>query len=1010
MKSLSVNCRPFLKVKFLTLITCCAFLFLNASCRVEVNSGHGFANKFVAPDFRARDIADWQTFRQLSDYQDSHVVLLWLNDKWLSQNQDAMAETIRIVQSAAGNQKVIFLLFAPLLRTQIHQYEGGPDHPSYSYLGRNFLVEENFTDAYALGDPGLKVATLYGVTVSPHVILIDPNGIIKYQGATSGFPGAISDALDGQILVPQFIDAEIPLDSVKTASKLQVTALNLKGKADAPTEPLSLWYRQPAFDWETEALPLGNGSIGAMVFGGITNERIQFTEETFWEGGPDENGWKDPDPLGTADPNRWKREKKIWAGTDDVNVHSKLLGFHDNGMSFYYGDMSHYQPMGWVNMTFDSSGDIRNYKRQLDIRRGVHTITYEQGNVQLTREYFCSNVDQVMVMRLGSSKPINMTVDLAFDFNAVKSVEGNTLVGRGAHPSNDLKYTVRMAVDSKDGKIVATKDGISVITGSEVTVVMAVATDYEQVWPTYRGRDPEALTKQRIANAKSKPYNKLLADHASEHRELMDRMDLDFGGAEMKELPTDERLRLYKAEGSPDRHLETLLFQFGRYILVSSSRKNSQLPANLQGVWNLEKVPFAWSCFFLDIDQEMNYWAAETGNLGDLSAPHIRFINSLRPAGRVIAETFYGSRGWTCGYFGGPFGIAGLSLIGGYNQYGLWRESAAWLCQNVWDHYAFSGEIEFLKEIGYPIMKECAEFFLDDLVEMKDGTLLLCPSSSPENLEHGPLVTRGTGFGQQMAWDILNNTIEASEILDLDPEFRNECENAFNRLSPNKIGRRGQLQEWYDDRGVVDTRHRHISHLAGLYPGREISVEKTPELAKAARVTMQGRETGDMLDWVAGHKMCLYSRLYEPEKAYTYARRILSGEGDRLFDNMFTSTLDILQIDGNCGYVAGVAEMLIQSHLGEIHLLPALPKAWGTGSAKGLCARTGIEVDLKWENMKAISAEVRPKIDNTRKIRAPKGQTITAIKSAGNEVEFDLDDTGAALVEMKAGKTYQLQF
>ncbi len=996
-----------MKVKFLTLIACCLLLHLNA-CRQEVSSGYGLRNQHAAPDFRARDIADWQTFRKLSDFRGSHVVLLWVNDKWISQNQDALAETIQTVQNAAGNQKVIFLLFAPLLRTQHNQYEGGPDHPSYSYLGRNFILEENFTDAYALGDPGLKVATLYGVTVSPHVILIDPNGIIKYQGATSGFPGAISDALDGQILVPQFIDAEIPLDSVKTASKLQVTALNLKGKADAPTEPLSLWYRQPAFDWETEALPLGNGSIGAMVFGGITNERIQFTEETFWEGGPDENGWKDPDPLGTADPDRWKREKKIWAGTDDVNVHQHLLGFQGVGTSMCYGGkVGTYQPMGWINATLNGEGDLRNYRRQLDIRSGVHTINYEQGDAQLTREYFCSNVDQVLVMRFGSSKPINITLDMAFDFATEKSAEGNTFVGRGAHPSNGLNYVVRMAVDPKDGNITITENGISVADGSEVTVIMAVATDYKQVWPTYRGRDPEALTKQRIADAQSKPYEKLLADHMSEHMELMDRMALDFGGEDMKSLPTDERLKMYKAEGSQDRHLETLLFQFGRYILVSSSRKNSQLPANLQGVWNLGKKTSWPLTFFLDINQEMNYWAAETGNLGDLSKPFIRFIDNIRHMGRDAAKTFFGSRGWTCGYYAGPFGITTWHTTG---QYGLWRECSAWLCQNVWDHYAFSGDKEFLRTQGYPIMKGCAEFFLDDLVEMENGTLLLCPSSSPENFDRGTLVTRGTGFGQQMAWDILNNTIEASEILDVDPEFRKECKKAFNRLSPNKIGHKGQLQEWYDDSGVVESSSLLQSHLLGLYPGRQLSMQKTPELAKAAKVSMQGRETGDMLDFVAGHKMCLYSRLYEPEKSYTYARRMLSGEGDRIFDNMFSSCFDVFEIDGNCGYVAGVAEMLIQSHLGEIHLLPALPKAWSTGSAKGLRARSGIEVDIKWENMKAISAEVRPKIDGTRKIRSPKGQTILAIKSDGKEVKFDLDETGAAVVDMKAGKTYQLKF
>jgi len=664
--------------------------------------------------------------------------------------------------------------------------------------------------------------------------------------------------------------------------------------------------------------------------------------------------------------------------------------------------------MGYVNVTVEGQGDIQNYRRQLDMRRGIHAISYEQGEVRFAREYFCSNVDQVMALRFGSSKPIRMNLDLAFDFKTEKSVEGDVLVGRGAHPSNGLKYVVRLAVDCKDGKLLAAQDGIRVEGSRKVTVLMAVATDYKQVWPTFRGTDPEALTRQRIAAAQAKPYEKLLADHMAEHMALMDRMALDFGGADLKALPTDERLRLYKAKGSQDRHLETLLFQFGRYIIVSSSRENSQLPANLQGVWNAHKDPYVWGNFFMDIDLEMNYWAAETGNLGELSVPFIRFVDNLQAHfGRTTAEVFFGSRGWTTGYYAGPFGVSSFHADG---QYGLWRESAAWLCQNVWDHYAFSGDREFLKEMGYPIMKGCAEFFLDDLVELKDGTLLVCPSSSPENAEHGHLVSKGTAYGQSMAWDIFNNTIEASEILDVDPEFRKELKSAFERLSPHKIGRRGQLQEWYEDRGVVWSRHRHMSHMVGVYPGREISVQKTPELAKAASVSMKGRETGDMLDWVAGHKMCIYARLFEPENAYKYARRMLSGKGDRLLDNMFTTTLDALQIDGNCGYVAGVAEMLIQSHLGEIHLLPALPKAWATGSVKGLRARTGVEVDIEWKDMKAVSALVRPKLDGKRKLRAPEGQKITKIEAAGKNVEFELDDTGAVVVEMKAGASYQLHF
>jgi alpha-L-fucosidase 2 len=966
-----------------------------------------------ALDFEARDAAAWQTYRALSDFKGSHVALWWTEPKWLARNRDAVLATIKAVQAGAGEKKAVFLMLVPGLRTKINLYEGGSSHPAYAYLSRDFVAKENLVDTFVLGDHGLKVATLYGVNTSPHVVLIDPEGEITYQGAPSGFAGAISDLLDEDLSLPEFGGTSLRLDPVRANIREQVAALNLRGEADAPAEPVSLWYRQPAFDWKTEALPLGNGSIGAMVFGGVNHERIQFTEETFWSGGPGKDGWKAPDPLGVAEPERWKRDKLTWAATNDFRVHRTLLGYQHVGSSQCYGNSSLgasagcYQPMGWINLTLEGEGDIRNYRRQLDIRRGLHGICYEQGDLQLTREYFCSNADQVMALRLGSSGPVNMKLDLAFDFPAEKSVEDDVLVGRGAHPQNSLKYVVRLAVDPKDGKLVAAQDGIRVEGGREVTVLMALATDYKQVWPTFRGTDPEAVTRQRLAAARAKPYEKLLADHSAEHMALMDRMVLDFGGADLKALPTDERLRLYKAKGSRDRHLETLLFQFGRYIIVSSSRENSQLPANLQGVWNAHKAPYVWSNFFMDIDLEMNYWAAENSNLGDLSAPLMRFIDTLRPAGREVAKTFFGSRGWTCGYYAGPFGVSSFHARG---QYGLWRESAAWLCQNVWDHYAFSGDKEFLKEMGYPIMKGCAEFFLDDLVELDDGTLLICPSSSPENTEHGALVSKGTAYGQSMAWDILNNTIEASEILNVDPEFRKELKIAFERLSPHKVGSKGQLQEWYEDRGVVESRHRHISHLVGLYPGREISVQKTPELAKAASVSMKGRETGDMLDWVAGHKMCLYSRLYEPENAYKYVRRMLSGEGDRILGNLFTTTLEALQIDGNCGYVAGVAEMLIQSHLGEIHILPALPKAWATGSAKGLRARTAVEVDIEWNDMKAVSALVRPKLDGKRKIRAPEGQKIIRIESDGKQVAFEVDDTGAAVVEMTAGASYRLHF
>jgi alpha-L-fucosidase 2 len=839
--------------------------------------------------------------------------------------------------------------------------------------------------------------------------------------------------------------------------------------AGSDREPLVLRYNRPATNWEKEALPIGNGRLGGMIFGGVDREHIQFNEDSLWIGDEKDTGayqafgdlyiefgatartvgvsnpsrhqtsrgqevnktvdgkidtkwcmehegrpviWETlfPDqssiPLQsytftsagdvpTRDPQKWQlfgsNDGDSWTLLDERGLDgpfekrrmSKRFTFknekqfksyrfvfqHMNKTHFQVAEIALGEPGSAFRQTLETPA-MGTYERTLNLDTAIQTVRYKRKGTTYRRTYFSSYPAQVMVLRFTADKPGAHTgrIVLADAHKGKIAARGNRVTSsgslegyvysggstRGKTNQYDiaLQYEAQVLVRNEGGTLEASEGAISFRNCDNLTVLLAAGTDYlNQRDKGWKGEHPHKRITAQLAAVVGKSFDALRTEHIKDYQGLFDRCALDLGETPepVREQPTDKRLAAYK-KGETDVDLEELLFQYARYLMISSSRPGT-LPANLQGMWNQSNRPPWRSDYHTDVNIQMNYWFVDAANLSPCFQPLAEWLYSIRGVRRDETKKTFQTRGWISHAENGIFGGS------------TWKWSkgdAAWAAQNLWDHYAFTQDKEYLRTRAYPIMKELCEFWEDHLKELPDGTLVSPDGFSPE---HGPHED-GVSFDQQLVWDLFTNYMEAAQALEVDLSFCRKVASMRRHLLGPKIGKWGQLQEWMVDRDDPKDQHRHLSHLIAVHPGRQISPLTTPKFAEAAKVSMNARGDG-ATGWSKAWKVNIWARLHDGNRTYKLINELIRGN---ITDNLF-DTHPPFQIDGNFGYASGVCEMLVQSHLGEIHLLPALPDAWPNGYVKGLCARGGFEVDISWEKGQLKQTVIKSKLGNSFRIR-----------------------------------------
>jgi alpha-L-fucosidase 2 len=771
--------------------------------------------------------------------------------------------------------------------------------------------------------------------------------------------------------------------------------------SEQPSSPWTLWYRQPAANWDA-ALPVGNGRLGAMIFGHPDRERIQLNEDSLWDG-----YLRDTTRPEAAEALPEVR-RLLFAGKNQeaTELAKKLMGHPERVKS--------YQTLGDLRLEFAHPGEVADYRRELDLGTGITSVTYRRDTTHYRREVFASAPDQVIVVRLTAEGPelLNFNARLERTNATCSLLNHSRLALRGETDKKGIRYEAQLAAVTEGGEVQSVGDRLEIHGARVVTLLLSAATSYRHQYDTTA--DPTTRCAAALDRALKRGYADLRRRYVKDHRGLFDRVDMTLGAAAPPNLPTDERLAAVR-RGGADPQLAALYFQMGRYLLMGSSRPGT-LPANLQGIWN-EHLQAPWnSDYHFNINVQMNYWPAEVANLAECHLPFFDYLESLVDSGRKTARLHYGARGWV---------VHHLSDIWGFTTpadgvWGIWPMGAAWSASHLFEHYRFNGDRAFLARRAYPLMKEAARFMLDFLVEAPAespaaGRLVTNPSHSPENSFRKAdgttsMFTYGATMDLQIIHDLFTNCLEAIRLLDpkgsFDAEFRRELESALQNLAPLQISpRTGRLQEWIEDYAEPEPGHRHMSHLYGLHPGRQITVRSTPELAQAARKSLDHRlaNGGGGTGWSRAWLVNFYARLEDGDAAHLHLQQLFKR---CTLPNLF-DTHPPFQIDGNFGAAAGIAEMLLQSHTGELHLLPALPAAWSEGRFRGLRARGGYTVDAQWSQGALREAALHASLTGRCRLRTAGPAEVSL---AGKRVITQTIAPGVIEFATRPGQVYQLRF